>query len=207
MKLDHLFENIKNGDVLGFHYEKWYFVIGKIISFVSYKINPEQKGLLEIEHVGMVYNVKKYGNSLSFSISFSFGESTGHDKGNTTNDYIFQKIKGKYVIDSRFRNKGISLYLLPCIRKLTIKENKIVNDFWLEEKEYNALQATISVNWIQKLLRPFCSKKISNIDKFCSGQVNSCFMRLGFKNKDELPSPSEIVNQSYINKDGIVKIC
>ena len=202
-RLDYFFENLKNGDVLGFHYKKWYYIIGRIIFFVSYIINPARKKLFKIEHVGQICNVEKEDDY----ITFTFGESTGHDKGKVTNRYILQKVGDKYLIDSRFRNKGISLYLLPCVRKLTLEENKILNDFWKQKEKYDAFDAVGSVDWIQRLFKLFRTKKVDALNNFCSGEVEAAFNLIGFKNKDSLPTPSEIINQSYINKAGIVKIC
>ena len=196
-------ENIKNGDILGFHYKKWYYLIGKIIALFAYIINPERQTLLKIEHVGMIFDIRREDDN---TIIFTFGECVGHENGNTTSSYSIQNVDGKYLIDSRFRNKGIALYLLPCIRELTEDENTLVKDFWLTQTPYSAVEAAISPNWIQKLLKPFL-KNAKKLDRFCSGQVNKCFSNLGFTNLDPLPSPPELPNQSYIDRKAIAQLC
>jgi len=204
MNMDYFFNNIKNGDVLGFHYKKWYYLIGKIIAFFSYKTNPNKKNLKQIEHVGMIFNLKRDGDN----IFFSFGESIGHEGGNVVNNYILQKVGTNYIIDSRFRNKGIDVFYLPCKKALSFDENILVDKFWRKNEKYDVLDAALSVNWIQKFLHPFLKKRSRNsLDNFCSGQVNSCFFGLGYTDKDIAPSPAEIVNQSYIDKAKITKLC
>ena len=205
ISVESLFNNLKNGDMVGFHYEKWYYIIGKIINFFSYKV--DSKNLIEIEHIGQAYNVFKNENILTFT----FGESIGHEGGKISTEFSIIKNKNNYMIDSRFRNKSIESIYIPCIAELTQGENEKCNEFWaLNQKGYNEIYAAVSVNWFQKIFSKFSkfykNKTAKDFDNFCSGSVNAFFYEIGFTDNDIAPSPAEIVNQNYIDKKNIKKI-
>lgn len=202
--LEIFYNNIKNGDLIGFHYKKWHYVIGKIINFFSYKINPKHEKLIQIEHIGMIFDVNIEGKILTFT----FGESLGSEGGKKTTDLSIIKTSKGFLIDSKFKNKGINFYIIPVKDKLSIRENIYAREFWNKKEEYSVVNAMISPNWIQKILKKFIKKKrLDNLDNFCSGEVNRFFFDIGrCDDCDLLPSPAEIINQHYINKNKIFKL-
>lgn len=196
--MEYFFENVKNGDIIGFHYKKWYYIIGKIINFFSYKI--KSRNLLEIEHVGMIYNVER-GKDI---VTFSFGESVGHAGGRITTDYTIIKNNNKWVIDSRFKNKNIKIYLIPTLFELNRESNNKANDFWNFDDDYIIKQAVISVNWFQKLFPKLYKNKTSkDFSNYCMGAINAFYSELGYGDNDIAPSPAEITTLNYIDKDNI----
>ena len=200
-----LFYNaIKNGDLIGFHYKKWHYLIGKIINFFSYKFNPLKEKLIKIEHIGMIFDVAKHNDS----VSFSFGESLGSEGGKKVSRFSINKNDDEYLIDSKFLNKNIDYYVISCKEELSKNENIYARKFWNKKEEYSVINAMISPNWSQKLLKIFIkNRSLDNLDNFCSGEVNRFFFDIGrCDNCDLLPSPAEIINQSYVNKDKIFKL-
>ena len=49
---EYLFNNLKNGDMIGFHYKPWYYIFAKAIILFT-----KNKGRLKIEHIGLCYNI------------------------------------------------------------------------------------------------------------------------------------------------------
>jgi hypothetical protein len=204
MKIEILFNIIKNGDLIGFHYKKWYYFVGKIINFFSYKFNPLKEKLIKIEHIGMIFDIVKHNDS----ISFSFGESLGSEGGKKVSRFSINKNGDEYLIDSKFLNKNIDYYIIPAKQELLKDENIYARKFWDKKEKYSVINAMISPNWSQKLLKIFIkNRSLDNLDNFCSGEVNRFFFDIGrCDNCDLLPSPAEIINQSYVNKDKIFKL-
>lgn len=196
--MEYFFENVKNGDIIGFHYRKWYFIVGKIINFFSFKI--KSKNLLEIEHVGMIYNIEK-GKDI---ITFSFGESAGHAGGRITTDYTIIKNKKNYLVDSRFRNENIKIYLIPTLFELNKEFNRKANDFWSFDDQYIVKQAITSVNWFQKLFPSLYKNKTSkDFSNYCMGAINAFYSEIGVTTNDIAPSPAEITTLNYIDTNNI----
>lgn len=204
INIEKFYNIIKNGDLIGFHYKKWYYVIGKIINFFSYKINPKHEKLIQIEHIGMIFDVNRDGKVLTFS----FGESLGSENGKKISDFSIIKTSKGFLIDSKFKAKSIDFYIIPVKDNLVEEENIYARKFWSKKGEYSIVNAMISVNWFQKLIKRFIKKKrLDNLDNFCSGEVNRFFFDIGrCDDCDLLPSPAEIINQSYVDKTNIFKI-
>jgi len=198
------FDVVKNGDLVGFHYKKWDYIIAKTIDFFAYKFNPMKEKLIRIEHIGMIFDVVKDNDT----ITFSFGESLGSEDGKKVSRFAINKNDDEYLIDSKFLNKNIDYYIIPAQQELSKDENIYARKFWNKKEEYSVINAMISPNWIQKLLKIFIkNRSLDNLDNFCSGEVNRFFFDIGrCDNCDLLPSPAEIINQSYVNKDKIFKL-
>jgi hypothetical protein len=201
-----LFDNLKDGDMLGFHFESfWKYPIGRLIHFFSFKINPSAKkdNLIAIEHVGMVYGLIRKKNI----VSFYFGEMTGVDNRQKTL-YTINKVYDIYsqrhyfTIDSYFTRKFTTLYYLQHKYELTNKQKEICCNFWDNSREYNIANAIASINYIQKFLNLFgWSKSIKNTDNFCSSAVHNCNYEMGFCiNNDTMPTPTELTRFDYINE-------
>ena len=77
-----------------------------------------------------------------------------------------------------------------------------------KKEKYSVINATISPNWIQKIVKKFIkNKRLDNLDNFCSGEVNRFFFDIGrCNNCDLLPSPAEIINQDYVDKNKVFKL-
>lgn len=202
--MENLFKNIKNGDLIGFHYKKWHYVIAKIINFFSYEVNAKKTKLIKIEHIGMIFNVNIDNNILTFE----FGESLGSADGKRVSKFVILKDKDNYTIDSKFLDKNIDFYLIPIKTPLSFEENGYASKFWNKKEKYSVINATISPNWIQKIVKKFIkNKRIDNLDNFCSGEVNRFFFDIGrCNNCDLLPSPAEIINQDYVDKNKVFKL-
>ncbi len=202
--MENLFKNIKNGDLIGFHYKKWYYFIAKIINFFSYEVNAKKTKLIKIEHIGMIFNVNIDNNILTFE----FGESLGSADGKRVSKFVILKDKDNYTIDSKFLDKNIDFYLIPIKTPLSFEENGYASKFWNKKEKYSVINATISPNWIQKIVKKFIkNKRLDNLDNFCSGEVNRFFFDIGrCNNCDLLPSPAEIINQDYVDKNKVFKL-
>jgi hypothetical protein len=198
------FDVVKNGDLIGFHYKKWDYIIAKTIDFFAYRFNPMKEKLIRIEHIGMIFDVVKDNHT----ITFSFGESLGSEGGKKVSRFAINKNDDEYLIDSKFLNKNIDYYVISCKEELSKNENIYARKFWNKKEEYSVINAMISPNWTQKLLKIFIkNRNLDNLDNFCSGEVNRFFFDIGrCDNCDLLPSPAEIINQSYVNKDKIFKL-
>ena len=205
--IEYLFNNLKNGDMAGFHFKKWHYVIGKIINLFSFKINPQAGKMLAIEHIGMFLNVERNDNK----VYFDFAEMTGAENKTIKSYCIVKKWSNnsqelEYLIDSFFKRKGVVLYLLQHKYTLNKEQLEICNNFWKQKEEYSVKNAILSVNYFQKIWKFFKRKQnLENVDNFCSGAVHSCNFKMGFQDdKDIQPSPSELSVFSYVGN--IVKI-
>ncbi len=148
----------------------------------------------------MMYNIER-GRDI---ITFSFGESVGHAGGRITTDYTIIKNKKNYLVDSRFRNKNIKIYLIPTLFELTRESNNKANDFWNFDDEYSIGQAAISVNWFQKLFpKLYENKTPKDFNKYCMGAINAFYNEIGVATNDIAPSPAEITTLNYIDTNNI----
>ena len=207
-KIDYLFLNLKEGDMIGFHYQsKLYYPIGWLIKLFSFDLSIEakDKNMLKIEHIGMVSKVVR--NENLDHIVFYFGEMTGADNRankpySITRLYNINEDKYYHIIDSHFLKKYTKIYLLQHKHILTEEQKNICFEFWNRKKDYNPVYAIASINYLQKLLKFFgWSKKASQADNFCSSAVNACNCLMGFKqDSDQMPTPAELSKFSYIDK-------
>lgn len=196
VNLEYLFKNLKSGDMIGFHYKKWYYIFAKVIKLFTHK-----KDNLAIEHIGICYNVVKSKDELSFN----FGEqltSTGRTNSKIIIKYdeltkIYFVLKDAKKITHLFSNK-ITFYLLENRHKLIKSQNSIIADYFSKTEHYSIKSAISSVGFFEKIL------KIKNKDKdnYCSGAVHQALNEagIGLSEKDILPSPAELSQFNYVNQ-------
>jgi hypothetical protein len=190
---EYLFNNLKNGDMIGFHYKPWYYIFAKVISLFT-----KDKHRLKIEHIGICYNIEKNSNKTSFN----FGEQLTAT-GRTNNEIIIQYNNKKYTIlknsktTSHLFNKNIEFYLLELKFNLNPYQNSELNNYFQEKEKYNVASAIASVPFFEKIFKI----KNKNKDNYCSGAVHTALNKIGIglDIKDTLPSPAELSQFSYIN--------
>jgi hypothetical protein len=145
----YLFDNLKNGDMIGFHYKPWYYIIAKVIGIFT-----KNKNRLEIEHIGICYNIEKKNNETSFN----FGEQLTAT-GRTNNKIIIQYNDGKYTIlkdsktTSHLFGKNIEFYLLELKYNLVPIQNFTLNTYFNVKEKYNVASAIASVPFFQKIFK------------------------------------------------------
>lgn len=194
-KIKIMFDEVKNGDFVGFHYPKWYYIFGKIIYYTCYAFIRRKK--LAIEHVGQVFNVERKDDL----VVFSFGEQKVSTSGKTISIYTISRFlydgKMVYHIDSGFDHG--QLHYLPLNTPITDKENEFLQSFWQEKDNYSLLDAASSVNFIEKIIKFF--GKYSNVkhDKFCSGSCHATMLMLNRTTNEEMLNPVEFAMQPYLN--------
>jgi hypothetical protein len=189
----YLFNNLKNGDMIGFHYKPWYYIFAKVISLFT-----KNKNRLKIEHIGICYNIEKNSNKTSFN----FGEQLTAT-GRTNNEIIIQYNNNKYTIlknsktTSHLFNKNIEFYLLELKFNLNHYQNSELNNYFQEKEKYNVTSAIASVPFFEKIFKV----KDKNKDNYCSGAVHTALNQIGIglNIKDTLPSPSELSAFDYIS--------
>ena len=186
----YLFDNLKNGDFLGFYKKPWYYVFARLIFVVTGN---------KLSHVAGIFDVK---TSDQF-ITFKLGEQIVSD-GKVVKKYSIVKIsEDGYSIDSRFRNKKIDLYLLSNKNSLNVTQNLEIRKYWNEEEDYSLNELPFTINWIHKL---FGNKK-KVYDNNCSTACRQSMIRIGIRDNkfdDPVPNPTEFAKFSYI--DSITKI-
>ena len=188
----YLFNNLKNGDMIGFHYNKWYYIFAKVIRLFTKKTNR-----LGIEHIGICYNVDKNCNEMSFN----FGEQLTAT-GRTNNKIIIKYFAQNYTIlknnktTSHLFSKNIEFYLLELKHNLTPIQNFTLNTYFNVKEKYSVASAIASVPFFQKIFKV----KDKNKDNYCSGAVHTALnsIGIGLNIKDTLPSPAELSTFDYI---------
>lgn len=203
---NYLFDNLKNGDSIGFHYKEWYYIFAKIIKFFTY--NTSESNKLAIEHIGICYNVVKIDNELIFY----FGEqltATGRTNNqivikkepllmkNGVMSYGFTVFKNSKATTHLF-GKNIQFYLLELKHDLTPYQNNVIARYFDETEKYSVKSAIASVPFFQKIFKV----KDKNKDNYCSGAVHTALQKcgIGLDIKDTLPSPAELSTFDYIKK-------
>lgn len=189
---EYLFNNLKNGDMIGFHYKPWYYIFAKVISVFT-----KNKGRLAIEHLGICYNVEKNCNEMSFN----FGEQLTAT-GRTNNKIIIKYFAKNYTIlknsktTSHLFGKNIEFYLLELKENLTPIQNFTLSNYFNVKEKYNVVSAIASVPFFQKIF----NIKDKNKDNYCSGAVHTALNQIGIglNIKDTLPSPAELSTFDYI---------
>ena len=189
---EYLFNNLKNGDMIGFHYKPWYYIFAKVIGVFT-----KNKGRLGIEHIGICYNVKGENNETSFN----FGEQLTAT-GRTNNAIIIKYFAKTYTIlknsktTSHLFGKNIEFYLLELKHNLTPIQNFTLDTYFKLTEKYSIKSAVASVSFFQKIFKV----KDKNKDNYCSGAVHTALnsIGIGLNIKDTLPSPAELSTFDYI---------
>lgn len=190
---EYLFNNLKNGDMIGFHYKPWYYIVAKVISIFT-----KNKNRLTIEHIGICYNVKKNCNEMSFY----FGEQLTAT-GRTNNKIIIKYFAKNYTIlknsktTSHLFGKNIEFYLLELKENITETQNNILHNYFKKTEKYKVASAIASVPFFQKIFKV----KDKNKDNYCSGAVHTALnsIGIGLDIKDTLPSPAELSTFNYVS--------
>ena len=179
-----LFDNIKNGDFLGFYRKKWYYIFARIIAFVTGN---------KLSHVAGIFDVKKIGDVVTFKL----GEQVVSE-GKVIKKYSIVRLsEDGYTIDSRFRQKHIDLYYLPNTKKLTNQQNLAIRKYWNSKEDYSIDELPFTINWIHKLFGD--QNKV--YDNNCSTAARQSMLEIGIvdhKFDDKVPNPTEFAKFSYI---------
>jgi hypothetical protein len=194
VNLEYLFNNLKNGDMIGFHYKPRYYIFAKVISAFT-----KNKNRLGIEHIGICYNIEKKNNETSFN----FGEQLTAT-GRTNNKIIIQYNDGKYITlknsktTSHLFGKNIEFYLLELKYNLVPIQNYTLDIYFKLTEKYLIKSAISSVGFFAKILKV----KDKNKDNYCSGAVHTALNQIGIglDIKDTLPSPAELSQFNYVNQ-------
>ena len=187
-EISYLFDSLKNGDFFAFYHKKWYFLFSRLIKLVSGE---------PIDHIAGVYDVERSGDDLIFKL----GEmNVGIGKHNTS--YTIRRIKDEYgeadsyLIDSRFRNKGVKFYYCSNKHRLTKEQNKQLAKYWDTFADYRFGQLPFSINWIYKLFGD--KKKI--YDHYCNGAAfESIRSILNLDVKDKAQNPAQFTKNEFLN--------
>lgn len=187
----YLFENIENGDFLGFWHKPRYFLFSRLIYFVTGN---------KLDHIGGVFDVKKIGRVVSFKL----GEQT--ITGRTVKQYtVVRFIDGHVAIDSRFKKKYLDTYLLKNRRTLSEEDNDKLREYWSKKENYKISELFYTVNWFYKLF----GKKGKTYDNNCSTAARQSMVEIGItpvKYDDPAPNPTEFSKFSYIKEILKIKI-
>jgi len=194
VNLEYLFNNLKNGDMIGFHYKPWYYIFAKVIGVFT-----KNKNRLAIEHIGLCYNIERRHNE----ISFNFGEQLTAT-GRTNNKIIIQYSDDKYTAlknsktTSHLFGKNIEFYLLELKYNLVPIQNFTLDTYFKLTEKYLIKSAISSVGFFAKILKI----KDKNKDNYCSGAVHTALNQIGIglDIKDTLPSPAELSQFNYVNQ-------
>lgn len=194
-KIKIMFDEVKNGDFVGFHYPHWYQIFGRIIYYSCYVFTRKKK--IPMEHVGQIFNVQRKGDLLVFN----FGEQKVSTDGKIVSQYTINKFlydgKIKYIIDSGFDHG--QLHYLPVNEPLTKEDNNKIDWFWKQHQDYSLIEAASSVNIIEKVIKFFGKYSAARHDRFCSGACNATMILLGRTENDDIINPVEFATQPYLN--------
>jgi len=193
INIEYLYNNLKNGDMIGFHYKPWYYIVAKVIGIFT-----KNKNRLEIQHIGICYNIERKNNETSFN----FGEQLTAT-GRTNNKIIIQYNDDKYTTlknsktTSHLFGKNIEFYLLEFKYNLAPIQNYTLDTYFKLTEKYSIKSAISSVGFFAKIFKV----KDKNKDNYCSGAVHTALNQIGIglNIKDTLPSPSELSAFDYIS--------
>lgn len=198
----YLFDNLKDGDLIGFHFKSWKYIAGVFIGGVTGKTGNDLK-VPGLGHIGIVTNVKRSQNIVFFSFCEYLVSS-----GKTVNTYSIIKDKdAEYLLDSHFQRKNVDFYYTEIKTGLNCKELAIVNKFWQDKESYSVIEAMLSPNWAERILKFVGFKKKSKSNNFCSGGIYDCLKLAGrkFDKENGAPTPVELINNNIFEKT--TKIC
>lgn len=198
----YLFDNLKDGDLIGFHFKSLKYIMGAFIGGVTGKTGNDLK-VPGLGHIGIVTNVKRSQNIVFFSFCEYLVSS-----GKTVNNYSIIKDKdAEYLIDSHFQRKNVDFYYTEIKTELNCKELAIVNKFWQDKESYSVIEAMLSPNWAERILKFVGIKNKTKSNNFCSGGIYDCLKLAGrkFDKKNGAPTPVELINNNIFEKT--TKIC
>lgn len=194
MNLEYLFNNIKSGDLISFHYKSWHYIAGVFIGKVTGKTGNDLK-LPGMGHCGIVLNVSKKDDI----IFFNFCEFLTSQK--LVRTYSIVKKNNRYIIDSRFDKKKVDIYFTQIKKELSKEQEVKAFNWWKLDGKYNYIDAMTSPDWAERILGFFGIKSKANKNSnFCSGGVNLSLKKAGLKMKNEKPTPVELINDPVFDK-------
>jgi hypothetical protein len=198
----YLFDNLKDGDLIGFHFKSWKYIIGVFIGGVTGKTGNNLK-VPGLGHIGIVTNVKRTQNI----VFFSFCEYLLSSGKTITNYSIIRDKDGDYLIDSHFQRKNVDIYYTQIKTELNEQELEIINSYWQVKEDYSIVEAILSPNWAERILKFVGIKKSNKDNNFCSGGIYDCLKLTGrkFDKKNGAPTPVELINNNIFEKT--TKIC
>jgi len=198
----YLFDNLKDGDLIGFHFKSWKYLAGVFIGKVTGKTGNDLK-IPGLGHIGIITDVIRTANV----IFFSFCEYTTQEGKLTTTYSIIKDKDGDYLLDSHFQRKNVDIYYTEIKTVLNEKELNIVNKYWQDKQAYSLIEAALSPNWVERILKFVGIKKDNKENNFCSGGVYDCLKLAGrkFDKQNDAPTPIELINNDIFNKTN--KIC
>lgn len=180
----YLFDNLKNGDFLGFYKKLWYYFFARLILVVTGN---------KLSHVAGVFDVERVNNIITFKV----GEQVV-TKGKIIREYSILKLSDEsYVIDSRFRNKSEDFYLLSNKNILSSLENKKLGKYWSKKEKYSLRELPYTIDWVYKLI----GNKTKVYDGNCSTACRQSMVSIGVldtKFEDKAPNPTEFAKFNYI---------
>lgn len=198
----YLFDNLKDGDLISFHFKSLKYLAGVCIGKVTGKTGNDLK-VPGLGHIGLVANVKRSENIVFFSF-YEYVVSGGK----TVNNYSIIKDKDAvYLLDSHFQRKNVDFYYTEIKIELNCKELAIVNKFWQDKESYSFIKAILSPNWAERILKFVGIKKKTKSNNFCSGGIYDCLKLAGrkFDKANGAPTPVELINNNIFDKTN--KIC
>jgi len=202
MNRQYIFDNLKDGDLIGFHFKSWQYIAGVFIGKVTGKTGNDLK-IPGLGHIGLVINVERIENI----VFFSFCEYLVSGGKTITNYSIIKDKDGDYLIDSHFQRKKVDIYYTDIKKELSAEELKIVNKYWKNKNKYSLVEAMLSPNWAERILKFVGIKKSNKDNNFCSGGIYDCLKLAGreFDKKNDAPTPVELINNNIFNNT--IKIC
>ena len=154
MTYEYLFNNIKNGDLIGFHFKSWHYFLGVFIGKVTGNTGNNLK-IPGLGHIGIILDVDRSNDLITFKFcEYLFNE------GKSIKFFCIKKEKANYLISDYFCRKDVDLYYTLIKNELNTKENINALDFWKNNnKKYDIIEAATSPNWAEKILKFFGLKK------------------------------------------------
>lgn len=185
----YLFEKIKDGDCFETYHNQWFYLLSKLISFISGE---------KVSHAMSIFDVVKD----NYFVKFTIAEMVVPKKKWETCIIIKNKNeKGCWyeAIGSKFNNKHLDLYYIELDRELTKTQKEKFMEYHLKPKEYNFSEYAITQNWFSKIF----ADKNKSYGNVCSSDVFMGLKEIGIvdeKFDDISPDPVELLRCSFFNK-------
>jgi len=185
----YLFDNIKDGDCFETYHNQWYYLLSKLISFISGE---------KVSHAMSICNVTKSYNIVTFTIA----EMVPPKKRWETCVIIkktYADIHWYEAVGSKFNNKHLDLYHVELEFPLTTIQKKKFREYHLKPKEYNFSEYAITQNWFSKIF----ANKNKTYGNVCSSDAFMGLKTIGIvdnKFDDISPDPVELLKCSFFKK-------